>query len=419
MTVTDVSTEKAHASLGASKAHRWMVCPGSLKLEEPFPNTSSEYADEGTAAHELMEWCLTTGQDAIAYAGRIITVERSGRKFEVDAEMVDNVQAYVDYVRALGGQLIVEQKVDFGRYLEQPDAFGTADTIVIRDNELVVVDLKYGKGVKVDAFENPQLMLYALGALDIAMLVEDIETVTIVIHQPRIEGGVSEWTTTVEQLEAFGLEARVAARHAVHQLNDGAPPKLVPGPKQCGFCKAKSVCPAYLGETTGVAKQAASVDDFDDLTQERIVEGLAATDAPTLSQMMAKIDLLEALPKAIRAEVERRLVADTPVPGFKLVEGKRGNRAWINPDEAEVVLKGMRLKIEQMYDLKLISPTAAEKLAKAGDLGPRQWAKLQKEIGQSAGKPSVAPESDKRPAISVAASADDFAVIADDGSDLA
>ena len=133
---------------------------------------------------------------------------------------------------------------------------------------------------------------------------------------------------------------------------------------------------------------------------------------------MEKIGLVEMTASAIRAEVERRLVAGVEVPGFKLVEGKRGNRAWVNPDEAELQLKTMRLKVDEMYDLKLISPTTAEKLAKAGKLGPRQWAKLQDQIGQAQGKPSVAPESDKRPAISVAATADDFAVI-EDGSDMA
>lgn len=420
----DIATEKAHASLGASKAHRWLVCHGSLKLEAAFPDTSSSYADEGTAAHELMEWCLTSGQDAASYAGRIITVEKSGRKFEVDEEMVDNVQQYVDYVRGIMAQdpdavLMVETTVDFSRWLEQPDAYGTADTIVILPNRrmIVVIDLKYGKGERVDAERNPQLMLYGLGALDVASLAGDFDTVELVIHQPRIEDGVSSWEVSVADLEKFALEARIAARHAVHQLNDGAPPKLVPGPKQCRFCKAKSTCPAYVGETTSVATTAASVEDFEDLTVEKVEAGLANTASLTLSQIMAKIDMLEALPKAIRAEVERRLTAGEEVPGFKLVEGKRGARTWVNADEAELQMKSMRLKVEEMYDLKLISPTTAENLAKAGKIGPRQWKKLQDHYAQSPGKPSVAPADDKRPAITVAATADDFAVL-DDSSDL-
>ena len=114
---------------------------------------------------------------------------------------------------------------------------------------------------------------------------------------------------------------------------------------------------------------------------------------------------------AVRAETERRLFAGVEVPGFKLVEGKRGHRKWVNPDEAELQLRSMRLKVEEMFELKLISPTTAEKLAKAGTIGPRQWKKLQEQYAQSQGKPSVAPASDKRPALTVAATADDFALI--------
>ena len=121
--------------------------------------------------------------------------------------------------------------------------------------------------------------------------------------------------------------------------------------------------------------------------------------------------------KAIRAEVERRLLAGVDIPGHKLVEGRRGARAWANAEEVEAALKAMRLKVEQMYDLKLISPTTAEKLAKAGAIGPRQWPKLQDMITQADGKPSVAPASDKRPALVVKPVADEFDAVTDDDAD--
>lgn len=442
MTQDSTAATKAHAALGASGAGMWMACPGSLAMGQGFKDTSSEYADEGTAAHEVAEMCLRQGQDAIAFAGRIITIEETGRKFEVNAEMVDGVQLYLDYVRALGGHMLVETEVDFSNWLEiaswtkrpivdprtghptgkmvEERAFGTSDAIVITDDEIVVIDFKYGRKA-VDAVGNAQMSLYGLGALDVASLVADIDKVRLVIVQPRSDGGekISEWSTTVEALEEFAGKARVAARQALqHLTGEVLPPILRPGEKQCQWCRGKTSCPAFNAETRGVVTTAAQVDDFEDLTEEKLHDGLAATEAPSLGQMMAKVEMLEMAAKAIRAETERRLVAGQEVPGFKLVEGKRGNRSWINADEAELRLKGMRLKTETMYDLKLISPTTAEKLAKAGDIGPRQWKALQAEIGQSAGKPSVAPEDDKRPAITVAATADDFAVI-DDGSDLA
>jgi hypothetical protein len=123
---------------------------------------------------------------------------------------------------------------------------------------------------------------------------------------------------------------------------------------------------------------------------------------------MSKADLIEGWLKAIRAEVESRLLAGESVQGYKIVQGKRGNRAWADKAEAEALLKSMRLKVEEMFDLTLISPTSAEKLAKAAVIGPRQWPKVQALITQPEGNPSVAPESDKRPALVMSAVANDF-----------
>lgn len=430
-----------HALLSASGAPRWTRCVGSLALSKGIVETSSKYADEGTAAHEVAQMCLEQGQDASAFAGRVITVSRGAQrtetKWEVTEEMVEAVQRYVDIVRNLGGELLVEQRVDFTRWLfdpgtkfrfvdartgeegeAEPEAFGTSDAIVILGNELVVCDLKYGKGVRVEAEDNEQLMLYALGSLDVADLIgAEIETVRLMIVQPRIPH-VAEHVVTVEELEQFALRARIAARHAIHQYNGGAEPKLTPGEKQCRFCKAKATCPAFAREVVeAVSGSAVTADDFADLTVAAKPE-LAVLDNATLAAKMSKVDMIEDWCKAVRAETERRLIQGDDVPGYKLVAGKKGARAWSDPTAAEAALKSMRLKQDEMYDFKLISPTTAEKLAKAGTLGARQWGKLQDFITQADGKPSVAPADDRRPAITVAVTADDFADLTG-GEDLA
>lgn len=411
-----------HATLSASGAHGWMRCYGKLALEKGYGEKSSTFADEGTAAHELASWCLESGQDASAYAGRIITVEKTGREFEVDADMVENVQRYVDIVRGLGGDLMVEQRVDFSNWINVPDSFGTSDAIVVLDRELVVCDLKYGRGVQVDAEENEQLQLYALGSYSLASLAYDIDTVRMMIVQPRLNH-VSEWAVSVDHLKDFAARAAIAARHAIHQYDGKAEPKLSPGEKQCRFCRAKATCPALAAEVAKSVTSDAPVaaEDFSDLDASYEVSALVShqTPEPVLGLMMAKVDLVEQWCKAVRAEVESRLVEGKPVEGYKLVQGRKGARAWTSKDEAEVVLSSLRLKKEQMYDMTVISPTTAEKLFKAGDIGPRQWPKVQALITQAEGKPSVASADDKRPAITVAVSADDFAVVTDDAADLA
>lgn len=418
-----------HATLSASGASGWMNCYGKPFMEKGLPESSSKYADEGTAAHEVAAMCLEQNQDAAAFAGRMIQVTRgegaqaTSRSFEVNEEMVEAVQRYIDIVRGLGGDLMVEQKVDFGNWIGVEDQFGTSDSLVVLDKELIVVDLKYGKGVRVEAEENPQLQLYALGCYDIAELAGyEIETVRLMIVQPRLPS-VSEWVCSIDDLKAFALEAKIAARHAIHQWEGKAEPKLTPGEKQCRWCKAKATCPAaasLVRSMVGAGSTPASApDDFADLTVDT-KEVIAGHSEEDLGAAMAHVDFIEKWCSAVRAEVERRLVEGKPVDGFKLVAGKKGARAWADKEAAETALKAMRLKQDEMYDYSLISPTTAEKLAKAGKLGDRQWKKLcDDHITQTQGKPSVAPVSDKRPAITVAVTADDFATLPDEGGDLA
>lgn len=393
-----------HAVCSPSGAPGWMRCAGWRGDSQ-----GNEYSREGTAAHELGQMCLKTHTDARAYLGRVITVE--GHDFTVDEDMADHVQRYVDLVREIRdgtrGELLVEQRLPIDHITGEEGAEGTSDAVVIASDELIVADLKFGRGVEVDAEENEQLQLYALGALREFELVAEFKTVRMVIIQPRI-GHVSEWALPVEALKAFGERAGAAARAALAQTPGNL--GLQPGEKQCRWCANKAMCPAladFVEQTTGadfdVVDPPANLSKLD-------VEFTAALSTDYLATAMSAVETIEHWLKAIRAEVERRLLAGDDVPGFKLVLGKAGNRAWKDAEEAEKQLKTMRLKVEEMYDLKLISPTSAEKLAKSKVIGPRQWPKLQTLIGRADPKPSVAPATDKRDAYVPAPVADDFQV---------
>jgi hypothetical protein len=305
-------------------------------------------------------------------------------------------------------ELLVEQRVDFSEFVGVPDSRGTADAIVLAGPVLQVHDLKFGRGVRVDAERNEQLMLYALGALSGLDLLGEIERVVMVIHQPRLDH-VSEWECSADELRVWAsTKARKAAAEALACVESPADVarNLNPGEKQCRWCRAKATCPALAAKVQqDVGAEFAAINDAG------LVAVPISKPSADLSAAMAAVPLIEMWCKAVMAEGERRMLAGVPVAGFKLVEGRRGSRKWFDAADAEAALKAMRLKHDEMYDYSVISPTTAEKLAKAGSLGARQWSKLQALITQAEGRPSVAPASDKRPAIVVDATAD-FAPVA-------
>ena len=272
------------------------------------------------------------------------------------------------------------------------------------------IDLKYGANPRnaVEAEDNPQLMIYALAALEQFSMAGEFDTVRLIIHQPRLNHK-PEHVMSVLRLLSFGAQVHEAARVKLMYVTNPKHWAFNPAKKTCQWCAKKATCPALASFVTD-----AIGDDFEAIIATAPTGGLG-TEYPddVLAEKMQALDLIEMWSRSVRAEVERRLLNNIDVPGYKLVQGKRGNRAWLDAGEVEKALKSMRLKQDEMYTFNLITPTAAEKLLKPT---PKRWGKIVALIGQSEGKPSVAPASDPRPALAGAVQVNDFNVT--DGSDM-
>ena len=442
----------AHAFLSPSGAPAWLRCLAKVWREKGLPDDSSEFADEGTAAHFLRDLCLTAKSDAADYIGRPITVMPSGetrwsnefafadkgRTFHVDADMARHVQKSIDVLRAMPGTLYPEQNLPITFITGEEGASGTTDAAILDTKRLTIDDLKYGMGVPVDAVENEQLLIYGAAALEEMDVLGEVEELAMRISQPRINND-SEWVLPVAEVrERIAKIRNIADQVLAGETDDGRALPATPGEKQCRFCKVKGSCEEYR---TFVLSTVA--DDFVDLTKgevfvpvidgEKIIaqafgvkpkdvtsvetgyivnkpsikpqltlaeERITNSDDSHLATCMDALDMIESWCKSVRGEVERRLLTGTFTDArYKLVEGKKGSRSWSDEAAAEALMKSMRLKVDEMYDFKVISPTTAEKVLAA--TSPRKWKKLQDHITQSQGKPSVAPASDKRAALNV------------------
>lgn len=405
----------AHAKLSPSSAHRWLTCPASSVLEAGKPDSSSEYAAEGTAAHFLAETCLSQSRPDIGhlptdFLGQIIRVSENGEcwfmfagnvdepfafSFAVTADMASYVQDYIDLVNsiAVSSILDIEQRLPLTPITGEDNVYGTADAIIVADAELIVIDLKYGQGNRIDADDNPQLKLYGLAALLQYEILGDFERVRLVVSQPRLNH-VSEWTIASDELKAWGNTVSTTAK-LIDTLDETSDLTglFAPSEDACKYCKAKAECKPYAEFVHQTV-----AEEFSDLDTPLTVSE-ATYDNDTLAVMYSRIKLIQDWCKAVEQATFEQLSMGEAVGDYKLVEGRSGSRKWADADEAEATLKAMRLKVDDMYDKKLISPTTAEKLHKAGTLGDIQWGKLQDIIVKPEGKPSIAPESDKRPAL--------------------
>lgn len=419
--------EALHSEYSASGFEAARLCPGSTVLSKGLARSASKYSAEGTVAHGLLEVELR-GDCAAPGLGEVL--EQDGFTIVVDDEMVDCVQRTAATMREMAGPdpiyFAPEQRVNYAEWLgvDEGKAWGTLDFACIPAvvPELQVHDFKYGKGVAVDP-DCDQLKLYALGVLDQARLFADIDRVRLVIHQPRIKAAPSEHVMTVAELEKWAMtvarQSAISRQSAAQNYRPNDKPWedafLRPGDKQCRFCPAKGSCPKAREKVLAMVwgSAPATPAEFEDLTAAPLPARPGVDPLDWLGALLPHLNFVEEWAKTVRADALRHALAGEKVPGQKVVRGRMGNRAWKDKAAAEAAMKAMRLTKDQMYDLELISPTSAAKLApvydkktgepKPGDyvIGDRQWKKLQAHITRGEGALHLAPESDDRPAVDI------------------
>ena len=367
-----------HAKLSASSAHRWMNCNPSANLEREFADKSSEATAEGSAAHALCEHKL-----------RKALKQRSTRptsKYDSD-EMEMYTDSYLEFVleqieiakqHCADPFVLIEQRLDFSCYV--PDGFGTGDCLIVADKLLHIIDFKYGLGVLVDAEDNPQMMLYALGALRLFDALYDIDTVSMTIFQPRREN-VSTWTISISELEEWA-EKTLRPKAELAFKGEG---EFNPGP-WCTFCKAAVKCRARAEEKLALAQYEFAKPPL--LTDEEIED------------ILSRLDDLTKWANEIAAYAQDAAINHGKQwNGYKLVEG-RSNRKYT--DESAVIAAATAAGYRDIFKKSLIPITEMEKL-----MGKKTFAEvLGGLVIKPQGKPTLVPASDKRPAIHTGAKHD-------------
>ena len=376
-----------HARLGPSAAHRWINCPGSVALSEKCPAPkSSTYAEEGTVAHSLAELKLRKYLGELRGAAYTPKPKKIQSSESYNNEMEEATDFYVDSVlerlAAAGSdaELLVEQQFSLNKWV--PESFGTSDAVVIGGNAIEVIDLKYGKGVRVDATGNPQLRLYGLGAAELFGDLYDFENVRETIIQPRLDH-VSTEEIALDDLRAWATEiVAPAARLAM----DGA--EIWNAGEWCRFCPAKAVCRARAETNLELAKHEFKAPPL--LTDEEIGE------------ILKKAEELEKWAADVAAYALDQALAGKHFDGWKLVEG-RSVRKYADDIKVAETLKAAGFDEAMLYERKLYGIAAMEKI-----VGKKKLTETLGElIVKPAGKPTLVPESDKREAIETAAA--DFA----------
>jgi len=365
---------KGHAVLSASSSERWLHCPPSARLCESYEDKGSDYAAEGTNAHELCEYKLrkALGMEAqdptenLTWFNEEMSDCANGYTAYVLEQVEDAKQTCADPV------VLIEQRVDFFRWVES--GYGTADCIIIADGTLQIIDYKHGLGVLVSAEENPQMQCYALGALELFDDIYDIDSVRMTIYQPRRDN-VSTYEISKDELYRWADEVLKPTADLAF-AGDG---NFLCG-EWCGFCKAKHDCRARADANMELARYDFKLPPL--LTDEEVEE------------ILSRVDDLVAWATDIKDYALQQAISGKEWNGWKLVEG-RSNRKYTSETAVAGAVTDAGF---DPYERKVLGVTAMQKL-----LGKSRFEKLLAAyIEKPQGKPTLVPESDKRPAMNTA-----------------
>jgi hypothetical protein len=374
----------AHALLSASSAHRWIHCSPSARLEETFENTTSVFAAEGTFMHELGELKLSNYIGSIKESDYKKKLKEFRSSIFFNPEIEEAVEVYVTFAmelieatkqRCKDTIILLEQRLDFSKYVES--GFGTGDLIIVADGTLEIVDLKGGKGVAVSAEGNPQMQLYALGALILFDCLYDIETVRMTICQPRMDN-ISAYELSAEELLNWAEDVLKPAA----QLAWNGEGEYYPSEYTCKFCRAKANCKSRAEKNLEIAR-------FEFRQASLLTKG-------EITEVLSQVDEIVAWCKDVWAWAEARIIEGEEFDGFKIVEG-RSNRTY--GDEKAVIEKLTEAGYtdDDIFTRNLKGITALEKA-----LGRKVFTQvLDGLITKPKGKPTLVPSSDKRQAIKI------------------
>lgn len=368
-----------HAILSASSASRWMACPPSARLEQNYPNSTSEYAAEGTLAHELGELNLRRNLNEISTRKFNSEVKKIEENELFTKDMPDYIEIYTDTcmekvseakAKTPDALFKIEQKLDFSEWV--PEGFGTGDFVIIADGTMEICDLKYGKGVPVSAIGNKQMRLYALGAIAEFSFLYDIENVKMTIIQPRLDS-ISTDEISAEEL----LEWAVDVLKPTAKLAFKGEGEFCAG-DHCGFCRAKAVCKARADKNMELAQY-----DFQEPT---------TLDNDDIACILGRADELVKWAKDVQEFALQQALQGEEFTGWKVVEG-RSNRKWTDEDKIGEILLGQGFLESMIYTKKLTGITNMESA-----IGKKEVIRLLGDyIEKPQGKPVLVAESDKRP----------------------